>query len=80
MTEPLPDVIQLSACPFCGHVVRFCGDATHECHYIVCGGCQAVVDMALGSDEEIEQLSDLREVCAEKWNKRAPSTTGDAPK
>lgn len=63
----------LNPCPFCGSAVEFCGDATHQCHYIVCGGCEAVVDMALGTSEDIELLDDLRAACAEKWNKRHTS-------
>jgi hypothetical protein len=70
MSEQVPSK-ELLPCPFCGFVVRFCSDPTHECHYIVCSGCQAVVDMTLGTDDDIELLDDLRVACAEKWNKRA---------
>jgi hypothetical protein len=62
--------LYLKPCPFCSGVARFCGDATHECHIIVCSGCGITVDgdgTALG---ECETLEATRDAMATKWNVR----------
>lgn len=58
----------LKACPFCSGVARWCMDAEHECHLIVCTGCGIQVDML--DNPDTETVYELRVIMAQKWNLR----------
>ena len=65
----------LLPCPFCGGDAMFCNDRQHdephECHYIVCNGCQLSIEWNDPySTKEAEEVDDLRAHAIKKWNQR----------
>lgn len=63
--------IDLLPCPFCGSTPYWCADRApekHECHMIVCPGCDLEVD--LNDNPDTETVAELQEIMAKKWNRR----------
>jgi len=67
------DETGLNECPFCGHLPRWCGsgsDEPHECHQIVCDGCNIRLDIERKEAQKAESMTELRNVAKEAWNQR----------
>lgn len=65
----------LKPCPFCGGSADFHRDAEDcpdGCHYIMCSGCGASVDLSHTADPHniIESLVGLQGAIAVHWNGR----------
>jgi len=66
--------MELFTCPICCCKCEWCGDHDqsniHVCHFIKCTGiCGAIFDLA-PDNNEIEELDELKALCAKKFNDR----------